>query len=253
VRAGNWLSHLEFEVSMGIWAHIVESLSEGHRLVRYDPRGNGLSDHDVADLSFERWVSDLETVVEAAGLTRFVLTGFSQGAAVATAFAARHPDKVSALLLVGGLARGWRLWGGAKVMRHFDALLTLTETGWGQDNPAFRQVFSRLFFPNASAEVVENFNRYQRGAATPANAVRILSGIGDIDIRDQLDKVSAPTLVLHARGDRIIPFRYGQELAQGIRDSTFVAIESDGHVPRPEEPLWTRMEFEIQSFLAAHS
>ena len=253
VRAGNWCSHLELEHSTGIWSHILESLSAEHRLIRYDARGNGHSDHEVSDVSFEPWVTDLETVVAAAGLKRFPLVGFSQGAAVATAFAARHPEQVSALVLVCGLVRGWRVKRLPNVTRHFEALLALMETGWGQDTPAFRQIFSTTFFPGASKETLDAFNQLQRGAATPRNAARILSGIGDIDLRSEVARVRAPTLVIHARNDLIIPFSDGKELAAGIVGSRFVPIETQSHVPLRDDPAWGRMEFEIRSFLAAHT
>jgi pimeloyl-ACP methyl ester carboxylesterase len=228
-------------------------LSAQHRLIRYDARGNGLSDHDVPDVSFERWVSDLETVVDAAGLDRFPLIGISQGAAVATAYAARHPERVSALVLICGLVRGWRVKGLAQVTRHFEALLSLMESGWGQDNPAFRQIFSTAFFPDAPKETLDAFNELQRRSATPQNAIRILSGIGDIDLRSEVSEVCAPTLVIHGRNDLVIPFSDGEELAEGIPGARFIAVETKSHVPLADDPAWGRIEFEIQGFLAAHA
>jgi pimeloyl-ACP methyl ester carboxylesterase/DNA-binding winged helix-turn-helix (wHTH) protein len=252
VKAGNWCGHLELDRSSLIWHHIVESLSSSRRLIRYDARGNGLSDHDVPEVSFDRWVSDLGTVIEAAELDRFPLAGISQGASVAAAYAARNPERVSALVLICGLVRGWRVKELPNVTRHFEALLSLMEGGWGQDNPAFRQIFSTAFFPDASKEELDGFNELQRRSATPENAIKILSTIGDIDLRSEVSKVRAPTLVIHGRNDLVIPFSDGKELAAGIPGARFVPLETKNHIPLARDPEWGRMEREIQDFLAAH-
>ncbi len=253
VKAGNWCSHLELDRTTLVWHHIMESLSKRHRLIRYDARGNGLSDHDVPEVSFQCWVDDLATVVDAAGLDRFPLIGISQGASVAAAYAARHPGRVSALVLICGLVRGWRVKKVPRVTHHFEALLSLMESGWGQDNPAFRQIFSTAFFPGATKEELDGFNELQRRSATPQNAIRILSAIGDIDLRAEVPQVRAPTLVIHGRNDLVIPFSDGKELAAGIPGSRFVPLETKNHIPLANDPAWGRMESEIQSFLGAHA
>jgi pimeloyl-ACP methyl ester carboxylesterase/DNA-binding winged helix-turn-helix (wHTH) protein len=252
VKAGNWCGHLELDRSSLIWQHIMESLSNSRRLIRYDARGNGLSDHDIPEVTFERWVSDLGTVIEAAELVRFPLIGISQGASVAAAYAARHPERVTALVLVCGLVRGWRVKQLPQVTRHFEALLSLMEGGWGQDNPAFRQIFSTAFFPDASKEEIDGFNELQRRSATPHNAIKILSTIGDIDLRSEVSEVRAPTLVIHGRSDLVIPFSDGKELAAGVPGARFVPLETKSHIPLARDPEWGRMEREIQDFLAAH-
>jgi pimeloyl-ACP methyl ester carboxylesterase len=253
VKAGNWCSHLELELPASVWSHTLKSLSADHRLIRYDARGNGLSDREVPEIDFDRWVTDLETVVDAAGLERFPLVGVSQGAAVAAAYAARHPERVSSLVLICGLVRGWRVKGIPSLSRHFEALLLLVENGWGGDNPAFRQIFTMAFFPDGSKEVLDAFNELQRCATSPQNAVRILSAIGDIDLRAELSKVRAPTLVLHGRNDLVIPFRDGEELARSIAGARFVPVETKNHVPHANDPAWGRMELEIRDFVASHA
>ena len=253
VKAGNWCSHLEIELSTLGWSHILKSLSAGHRLIRYDARGTGLTDREVPEIGFEQWVTDLETVVDAAGLDRFPLLGISQGASVAAAYAARHPERVSSLVLICGLVRGWRVKENPTLTRHFEALLLLMENGWGQDNPAFRQIFTTAFFPDGSKEVLDAFNELQRQATSPQNAARILSALGDIDLRAELPAVRAPTLVLHGHNDVVIPFRDGEELARRISGSRFVCVDTKSHVPHANDPIWGRMELEIQDFLASHA
>jgi len=91
VKAANWLNHLEFDFASPVWRHWIEALSRDHLFLRYDERGTGLSDWDVFDISFDAFVRDLETVVDAAGLERFPLLGVSQGCAISIAYAVRHP------------------------------------------------------------------------------------------------------------------------------------------------------------------
>jgi pimeloyl-ACP methyl ester carboxylesterase len=106
VKVSNWLSHLERDWGSPVWRHWLAELSRDHTFIRYDERGCGLSDWDVPELSFEAWVRDLETVVNAVGVERFPLLGISQGAAIAIAYTVRHPERVSHLVLYGGYARG---------------------------------------------------------------------------------------------------------------------------------------------------
>ncbi|MGA6999794.1 MAG: alpha/beta hydrolase [Pseudolabrys sp.] len=121
---------------------MLHALAAEHRLIRYDERGNGLSDWNVNDISFEAFVRDLETVVDAARLDRFPLLGVSQGCPVSIAYAVRNPGRVSHLVLYGGYARGWRRRGNAAEIEKADAVQTLMRHGWGQENPEFRQIFT---------------------------------------------------------------------------------------------------------------
>src|SRR5215813_6329872 len=148
VKPANWLNHLEYDWRSPIWSGLLHALATDHRLVRYDERGNGLSDWDVDDISFEAFVRDLETVVEAAGLDRFALFGVSQGCAVSIVYAIRYPERVTHLVLYGGFARGRA----KRDPEHARTLLSLVQQGWGQENPAFRQFFTSLFFPEATPE-----------------------------------------------------------------------------------------------------
>jgi pimeloyl-ACP methyl ester carboxylesterase len=233
-----------------LWAHWLDLLSRGRRLVRYDARGNGLSDWNPPSITFEDFVADLATIFDASGIERAPVLGISQGASVAAAYAARYPDRVSALVLIGGCTRGWRTIGKGRVTQKFEALLQLMRQGWGGRNPAFRQIFTTTFFPGASKDDMEWFNELQRRSTSPENAATILSALGDLDIRSELALVKAPTLVLHSRHDAVIPINNGIELATGIPGARFVEIESANHVWLADEPAWGRFSAELEGFLA---
>ena len=253
VRAANWLTHLEFDWESPVWRHWLRELSRRHTLIRYDERGCGLSDREVDDLSFESWVADLEAVVDAAGLERFPLFGMSQGGPVGIAYAARHPERVSHLILYGSYAVGWRHRTGPDYSPGFrrleEALLQLMADGWGRDNPAFRQVFTSIFIPDGSVEQERWFNDLQRETTSPHIAVRLEKEFGDIDVRDLLEDVRCPVLVLHARDDQVIPFQAGRQLAAGIPDARFVALDGQNHVLLEDEPAWDRFLEETYAFL----
>lgn len=248
VKSANWLSHLEFDWQSPVWRHWFRFLSSGRQLVRYDPRGCGLSDWDVADLAFDAQVADLEAVVEAAAVECFALLGISQGGAIAIEYAVRHPERVSHLVLYGAYSRGWALRGEAS-RQHGEAMVQLIRTGWGQENPAFRQLFASLFIPDATAEQARWFSDLMRTTTRPDIAARIIESVGYIDVHDRLPGVRAPTLVLHARGDARIPFSQGRDLAAEIRNARFVALESRNHILIENEPAWTRFVDALTEFL----
>jgi pimeloyl-ACP methyl ester carboxylesterase len=187
LKAANWLNHLEYDWESPVWSHLLRELAAGHRLIRYDARGNGLSDWEVEDISFEAYARDLESVVEATGIDRFALLGISQGCAVSIAYAVRYPQRVSHLVLYGGFARGRRRRGSPQEIEQADALLTLMRQGWGQENPAFRQIFTSLFMPGATAEQGQWFNQLQQKTTSPENAARIRRGG-----RDRRDRPPPP-------------------------------------------------------------
>lgn len=249
LKAANWLNHLEYDWESPIWSPLLHELAAAHRLIRYDARGNGLSDWEVDDISFEAFVRDLESVVEATGIQRFALLGISQGCAVSIAYAVRHPERVSHLVLYGGFARGKRKRGSPQDIEQADAVLTLIRQGWGQENPAFRQIFTSLFIPGATAEQVQWFNELQQRTTSPENAARIRRAVDDIDVTDLLARVAVPTLVLHCRSDAGQPFEEGRTLAAGIRGARFVALEGHNHVILEGDRGWRRFLDEVKSFL----
>ncbi|KAA9130897.1 alpha/beta fold hydrolase [Marinihelvus fidelis] len=249
IKAANWLSHLELDWDAPIWSPLLRQLAVDHQVVRYDERGNGLSDWQVDDISFEAFVTDLETVVEATGLEKFALLGISQGAAVSIEYAVRHPERVSKLVLFGGYPAGWRIDASDEQIREREAIMTLTASGWGADNPAYRQIFSSTFMPDATAEEFAWFNDFQRATTSPENAVRFLSAFGDIDVRDRLAQVRVPTLVIHSQGDQRIPARTGREIAASIPDAEFLGLDSDGHLLLGREPASQAFVGAVHEFL----
>jgi DNA-binding SARP family transcriptional activator/pimeloyl-ACP methyl ester carboxylesterase len=251
VKAANWLNHLEFDWESPIWSRLFRELGTRRFLVRYDERGSGLSDWDPPEMSLEAWVLDLEAIVEASGLERFPLLGISQGCAVCIEYAARHPERVSGLILHGGYAAGWRVddrYTAAEVARR-DASIQIIRHGWGEDIPAYRQMFTQTFIPGGTAEEVEWFNELERRSTSPENAVRFMEVFASIDVRHRLREVRAPTLVLHSRGDQRIHFERGRELASGIPGARFVLLESENHLILEHEPAFSHWMREAQRFL----
>jgi pimeloyl-ACP methyl ester carboxylesterase len=250
VKTGHWMTHIEYDFDSAIWGPIFRGLSRNNTFVRYDARGNGLSDRDIPDVCFEDFVSDLETVVDAAGLDRFALHGLSQGCAVSIAYAARHPERVSHLILLGGFAVGWKKRARTQADKEAgEAMVTLVRTGWGQENPAFRQMFTTQFIPGANKEQADWFNEFQRISSSPADAARNLVANGDADVTSLLPQVRVPILVMHARHDARIPFESGRRMAAGIPGARFVPLESENHVILPSEPAFARFLEEVRSFL----
>lgn len=249
VKAANWLNHLELDWEGPIWAKTFDALAADYTLVRYDERGNGLSDWDADDISFDAFVSDLETVVDALRLTRFPLIGMSQGCAVSIEYAVRHPERVSALVLLSGYAAGWRTAATPEDLALREKVKELTRLGWGQSNPAYRHIFSQTFMPDGTQEELAWFDELQRQTTSPENAVRFQDAFGDIDVRHRLKDVRAPTLVAHARHDQRIPISQGRELAANIPGARFLPLESRSHIILGHEPAWRTHMDEIMRFL----
>ena len=249
MKTANWLNHLEHDWDSPVWRHWIRHFVGYRRLIRYDERGNGLSDWNARDISFDAFVDDLASVVDAAGLDSFDLFGVSQGCSVAIAYAVRNPGRVRKLVLYGGYPTGWKVRATREEVETREAMITLTRTGWGRNNPAFRQLFTSLFFPDATAVEIEWFNELQRMSASPENAIRLQEAFGLIDVREYLPQVRVPTLVLHTDRDSVVPFSEGRRLATGIPGATFVQLDSRNHLILEHEPAWRRASEAIRAFL----
>jgi len=254
VKAANYLSHLDHDWDSPVWRHWLRGLSRRHRLVRYDERGCGLSDRDTSVFDMDAWVRDLEAVVDAVGLERFPVIGLSQGAAVAVTYAVRHPERVSALILYGGYARG-------RFHRAIDddsraeaeTMIDVIRLGWARENPAFRPLFTMQLIPEGSESQVRSLNELSRLSAEPEQMATMERTFYGIDVRELATQVRVPTLVLHARHDAAIPFDEGRMLAELIPTARFVPLDSRNHLLLEHEPAWRRFTAELETFLAGQS
>ena len=249
VKASNWLTHLDFEWGSPIWRHWYTALSRHHRLVRYDERGNGMSQRDVPDVSFDTWVRDLETVVDAAGLDRFPLLGISRGGPIAIAYAVRHPERVTHLVLYGAFAVGLNHVGTPQQLEARRAHASLLRLGWGLNNPAFCKTFTCRFIPEATPEHEQWLDQLQRVSTSPENAARLMERDDDIDVRPLLSQVKTPTLVIHCDRDHAVPPEKGRLLAAEIAGARYVSLPSANHLMLEEEPAWSLFLEELGLFL----
>ena len=250
IKAANWLTHLEYEWESPVWRHWMRFFSERFRFVRYDERGCGMTDWNVGDLSFQRWVEDLESVIEATETREpFALLGISQGAAPCIAYAASHPERVSQLVLYGAYARGVSRRGDLEREREYRAITELIRVGWGKDNPAFRQVFTSRFVPGATDQQMDWFNNLCRKTASPENAAKLLETRASIDVTELLGKIRTPTLVLHSRDDLVVPISEGRKLASEITGAQFVELDSKNHILLECEPAWDRFREAVLEFM----
>jgi len=235
VRTLGWFTHLEYEWESPLWRHIIEGLARDFTFIRYDGRGTGLSDRKVESHSLEQWVADLEAVVDDAGLERFALLGISHGGSTAVAYAVRHPERVSHLILYGSFAKWPYPVDTERGRAIHESILTLTRAGWGANNPSFRQIFTAAFVPGATAEQMRWFDELQRNSCSAENAAAIFDSFPGIDVRELLPKVQTPTLVLHRRGDAVAPFEAGRYLASSIPGARFIPLEGNNHVYLQDE------------------
>ena len=254
VKTANYLSHLEADWDSPVKRHLLQAFSKHNTLIRYDTRGTGLSDWQAEDLSFDSWVSDLETVVDAAGLGRFDLFGQSQGGPVAITYAARHPERVKRLILLGTYARGWLHRDLNEEQREEEeTLISLMRVGWGRENPAFRQFFTAQLIPDATPEQMQSFDELMRISAEPKVAAKLSREMHSSNVQDLAPQVSVPTLIMHARDDAAVPFEEGRRLAGLIPGARFIQLDSRNHILCASEPAWPRFVSEVYGFLELDS
>jgi pimeloyl-ACP methyl ester carboxylesterase/DNA-binding CsgD family transcriptional regulator len=250
VKAPHWLTHLEYEFQSPLWKPWIEELSKHHTLLRMDERACGLSDWDVADISPDAWVRDLEAVIDAAGFERFALLGCSQGASISIEYIVRNPQRVSHLVILGGYSRGWLKRGlPPERVAELEAQLKLVEVGWGRDDPAYRHIFSTQFAPGATLEQINSMSELQRKSASPENAVRIIRAFFNIDVREVAPRVACPTLLLHGRDDRRAPFEEGRILASLIPGARLIPLETENHILLAHEPAFRQFFKELEAFI----
>lgn len=250
VKAANYLTHLEHDRKSPVWRHWLKEFSRHHTFVRYDSRGCGLSDWDVSHYSTDVWMRDLESVVDALKVEQFPLLGISQGASVSIAYTAKHPERVSHLILYGGFARGrFNRNLTSEQIEEARTMINAIRFGWGKSNPAFRELFTSLMMPEGNKEQRDWLNELAKISCTPENAASMERAFYNIEVTEQAKEVTVPTLILHARDEAAVPFEEGRLLATLIPDARLVSLESKNHILLKEEPAWNRFLAEVHSFL----
>ena len=250
IRISNWLTHVDLDRENPIWSRWFGEFTKGHQFIFYDPRGTGLSDRNVETFSVEAWVRDLEAVIQDCGFQTVDLLGFCQGGPVAIAYAVQHPQRVNRLVLYDSYVKGAFACDSSANRRHeAEALLQLIEVGWGKRASAFRQVFTHLLMPHATPDQQHWLTEMERQSASAKTAARLWRAFHEIDVRDLVEKVTKPALILHVRGDAMVPFEEGLKLAALIPGARFIPLEGENHILLEDEPAWLRFVDEMRSFL----
>lgn len=249
IRVGHWLTHLEHDWHSPIWRPFLDTLGKDFAVTRYDQRGNGLSDWNVAGFTLDDFVHDLEAVVESADLGMFAIYATSQGVPTAIKYATKHPERISHLVLHGGYVRGRLLRDAPEEKEQAEALLTLMRHGWGKTSSPFLKAFSSLYIPEGTKEQLDSLVDLQKLTTSPANAVKLRTAVDNFDVSGFLDKVDVPTLVIHAQNDGVHPLQQGRELAAGIRGAKFVLLDSSNHAILDHESAWSVLHQEIRDFV----
>jgi pimeloyl-ACP methyl ester carboxylesterase/DNA-binding winged helix-turn-helix (wHTH) protein len=247
LSAPHWLTHLDWDWRSAALGPRIRGLARRFRLLRFDERGQGLSDQDVAPGTLDECVADMEAVVDAVGWRRFAMIAASGGGGVAIRYAARHPERVSRLVLLASESRGARVRGVA--VEHLDAIERLLLDGWGQENAAFRQLLTTQLWPTATAEQIRSLSQLQRMACGAANAAARVRRRTEFDLTDDLPRVRCPTLVLHSPRDAAVPFEEGRRIARGIAGARLETFDSPNHTPFLGEPAFDHIMRLIAEFL----
>ncbi|MCE8512005.1 alpha/beta fold hydrolase [Ruegeria pomeroyi] len=250
VKAPNWVQHLEYDWTQNPMDGWLPHLSNHYRLIRCDGRNNGLSDRGVQDVSFDRFVDDLKAMFDAAGLERAPVFGVSLGAAVAAAFAARHPDRVSSLILMSGFVKGLGKRNRPQDLALGHAMMDLSRDSWDDGYPSGRHLFAQAFFPESSPQDQDRYARFIKMAMTHADYLRVGDSVDVVDIEPLLPDICCPALVLHSDRERLHFKDQGQRLAAGIRNARFVSLDTANNTMPDYDPEWPRALREIEDFLS---
>ncbi|MDW8808288.1 alpha/beta fold hydrolase [Streptomyces scabiei] len=253
VKTANWLTHLDLDRTSPMWGHWFDGLTRGRQLIRYDERGCGLSSWDMGSFTLDDLVADLDAVADAVGLDRFPLLGVSQGGAVAVAYAALRPERVSHLILTSAYARGQLIRAGSDAERDAAEVdLDIARAGWrSQDSgSSFLRYFASQFLADATPAEWDAFAAYQRQTTSPANGLRFLEEFTRIDVSGVAHEVTCPTLIIHSRDDARVPVAQALELATLIPDSRLVLLEGRNHLFTADDPAWPTFLTHLYNFLS---
>jgi pimeloyl-ACP methyl ester carboxylesterase/DNA-binding CsgD family transcriptional regulator len=244
--------HLKLDWENPIWRPWLALLTRRHSVVRFDWRGCGLSDRDGVEFSFERHIEDLESVVDAAGVKKFVLLGHEGGGTMCIAYTVRHPERVSHLVLNGSPIRGGLAR--AVTAEQIDDMAIrhkMVALAWRHDTPAFGRFHAAIHMPDASPEQQRAFNDSLHQTTSLANAMRIIETFGRSEVGELVARIRCPTLVLHARNDSIVPFDEGRTIAARIPGARFEPLETRNHDILDTEPAWQQLVEALDDFLPA--
>ncbi len=243
---------VDYDLRSPLWQPLVERLGRQLELVRYDERGCGLSTADDVPLCLDASVEELEAVTQAHGARSFALLGISGGAGAAVAFAARHPERVSHLVLLAGSTHGFlHRKPSPEALAFHEAQLRLIELGWGRAGPGVQQMFTSRFMPEGTAEQIASFNEHQRLSCDGLRAAAIVRARAAVDVRQFLGALNVSTLVMHCEGDVSVPLALGRELAASIPGARFEILRSRNHLPAVQEAAFDRL-CELITELVAH-
>jgi len=249
----NWLNHVDYDWSSPIWGPLLQDLARNHRMVRFDQRGNGLSDWEVPNISEEAMQADVDTVAKAAGAENAAVLAMSQGCAIAVRYAVAHPERVRCIVMYGGFARGTLQRGDPKGKELYAAARQMIRNGWGSTDPTFRHLFTEIFVPDASPAQKASMDELQRVAAPPDNVVRISDMNAQVDVCALARQLTVPVLVMHAEGDRRVPLEEGRKLAALIPDAQFVTLPGNNHMMVPGSEAYGIFLRHLESFVKEHS
>ncbi len=256
VRAGTWMSHLECEMREPAAAATLEALGRHHTIVRYDPRGCGLSTRQLERLDFETLLSDFETVMDTLAPEPAALLGISCGAPIAIAYAARHPHRVSELVIVNGYGRAYfsAPTTPPHLLEEAKLLLATARQGWAQEKSPFRQIFLAQMLGSAVADPTARhlMSERMRLSMTPQVAEQYLRVNYGMDVKAECALVQCPTLVFHARDDQMVTLDQGRKLAAWIPGARFVPLDSDSHILSANQDAWRTFVGETNAFLGGN-
>jgi pimeloyl-ACP methyl ester carboxylesterase len=248
VRSLGWFTNLDVEAKSPVASAFWDRLARNQTLLRYDGRGIGLSDRDIDEFSADTRLEDLESVIDASGVDKLALLGLSEGGPTAIRYAAKHPERVACLILWGSFLSAPT----KRDVPQFMSLAEQTRDYWGKDTNAFHQMFTALFLPEGNSEQNKLFNKMQRASSTADTADRFFRSIMDSDVRGLAPGLQVPTLVLHRRGDLVVPYKYGQEIAAQLPNAEMVLLEGSNHWMICEEDDTDYVVGLIDDFIARH-
>jgi pimeloyl-ACP methyl ester carboxylesterase len=251
VKAQNWITNLHTDRTNPTYRHWIAEGSRSNRFVRSDMRGFGLSALEPQIFNFESMVGDLAAIIDDAGFEQCDLLGVAHGAPIAMAYAARHPDRVRKIILVNGFAAGWRVRADPEEIAWRNSLMEMNQREWAFRRSLLGEMFLTLYFPTAGQELIDWHNRHFDEFGPTERLMQMIELAAGIDVRAEMSKIEAETLVCHANKDGNAPISAGLAVAEGIKGARFVELESANHILLGDEPAWHPFVKELRSFLGS--